>query len=98
MSDFSELDKRLDFERRNLIINNVREEVQHAIEDFPPMRSAHEGFAIIKEEVDELWDAIKDNKNRDVLDVHNEARQVAAMAVRFMLDIHEGNFRNERRG
>ena len=48
-----------------------------------PMRSSHEGYAILKEKVDEMWDAIKANDTRGA---RAEAVQVAAMAIRFLLD------------
>jgi len=51
--------------------------------------SAHEGFAILKEEVDELWDAVRLKQSdpaRNVL-MRKEAIQVAAMAIRFIHDV-----------
>lgn len=45
--------------------------------------SPHEGYAVIKEEVDELWDAVKAN---DLTAARIEAVQVAAMALRFLTD------------
>jgi hypothetical protein len=51
-----------------------------------PMASAHEGYAVILEELDELWDEVKKqypNKGRQL----EEAIQVAAMAARFMIDV-----------
>lgn len=63
-------------------------ELEAAEENFPPMRSAHEGLAILKEEVDELWDEIKKSpKNRDPEAMRKEAIQVAAMAIRFLIDV-----------
>ena len=41
----------------------------------------HEFFAILKEEVDELWDAIKQDQPQAV--VLAELRQVAAMCFRY---------------
>jgi len=38
----------------------------------------------IKEELDELWDAIKENATNDL--VEEEAVQVGAMALRFLID------------
>lgn len=59
-------------------------EVKKASTNWPPFNSAHEGFAILKEEVDELWDHVKTNqKKRDLVKMRNEAIQVAAMALRF---------------
>ena len=69
-------------------LNEVIDELDRATKNFPPMRSAHEGYAILAEEVEELWDEIKLNpKNRSSERMRDEARQVAAMAIRFMRDI-----------
>ncbi len=51
---------------------------------FPPMRSSLEGYAIIKEELDELWDDIKAERNKEAQAV--EAKQLGAMALRFLID------------
>lgn len=68
----------------DLAIAEVRAEVIRAIEKFPIFNSSHEGYAVIKEEFDELWDEVKaNNKTR----AREEAVQVAAMAVRFMTDV-----------
>jgi len=52
---------------------------------FPTM---HHGYAAILEELDELWDEVKKKaalRSRDEL--VKEARQVAAMSLRFMVDL-----------
>ena len=68
--------------------DEVANEVRRAKQKFPPFNSAHEGFAVLKEEVDELWDHVKANQqNRDLLKMYNEAIQVAAMAVRFAIEV-----------
>ena len=59
-------------------------EYRRAREKFAPMRGPHEGFAIILEELDEMWDAIKAN---DVAHARKEALQVAAMALAFLLEV-----------
>lgn len=66
-------------------IELVFEEYDRAVNKFGSFASAHEGKAIIEEELDELWDEIKagQNKNR----MKEEALQVAAMAIRFVQDI-----------
>lgn len=61
----------------------VAQELQKASAKFGPMRSAHEGYAIIKEELDEAWDEIKKN---NFLAAQTEMIQVAAMAIRFIID------------
>ena len=60
---------------------------------WPGFNSAHEGYAILAEEVDELWAHVKTNqKKRDLDAMRAEAIQVAAMAVKFvqMLDAGRG--------
>lgn len=71
----------LDFD---MVLAAVMDELDRASKKFPDFRSAHEGYAILKEEVDELWDAIKAN---DHVSARKEAVQVAAMAFRYLLDL-----------
>jgi NTP pyrophosphatase (non-canonical NTP hydrolase) len=60
------------------------DEAETAMFKWPAMNSAHEGFAVLAEEVDELWDHVKTNQTkRDLLAMRKEAIQVAAMALRF---------------
>lgn len=67
--------------------NDVREELQRAMV-WPAMNSAHEGYAVLLEEVDELWEHVKVKQGkRDIAAMRKEAVQVAAMAIRFMLDV-----------
>jgi len=40
----------------------VLSELRQATEEFGPMNSAHEGYAVILEELDELWEEIKAKK------------------------------------
>lgn len=51
---------------------------------FPEFASEHEGYAVILEEMDELWDAIKANKTTTLVDRMNEAIQIAAMAIKYV--------------
>jgi hypothetical protein len=67
-------------------IIEVVEELQSARIKFPPFHSAHEGYAVLKEEVDELWTEIK-RKHQIKPDMRHEAVQTAAMAIRFLLDV-----------
>lgn len=74
--------------RRNAVVATVVDELNSASARWPAFNSAHEGFAVLKEEVDELWDEVKINqKDRDLAKMRKEAKQVAAMALRFMLDV-----------
>ena len=73
-------------EKIELVFNRVKEQLDIAVEKHPPINSPHEGAAVIKEEYDELWEAIK--KNNESLSAR-EAEHVAAMAIRFLLDLYE---------
>ena len=69
-----------------------------AIEKYKPFNSAKEGWAVIQFELDELKELIQLNKadyegKRSVsvqTKMLDEAAQVAAMALRFMVDLCEG--------
>lgn len=61
-------------------------ELARARARYAPMASAHEGWAVIYEEVDELWDEVK-LRNPSPLRLGREAVQVAAMAMRFLIDV-----------
>lgn len=67
----------------------IYEEFWSASKKFPAFASEHEGFAILKEEVDELWEAVKLNqKNPDrLIKCERECIQVGAMALRFLHDL-----------
>ena len=70
------------------ITEEVMGEVQYAITMYPKFNSCHEGFSVLKEEVDELWDEVKvkqGKRSREAL--RKEALQVAAMAIRFIHDL-----------
>jgi hypothetical protein len=62
----------------------VTDELYRAIGKFDPFASAHEGYAVILEELDEMWHEVK-HGTREL--ARAEAVQVAAMALRFLIDI-----------
>ena len=65
----------------------VGEELDHATELYGPMTSPHEGYAVILEELDELWEEVrKKPAARSKEKMRAEAKQIAAMAIRFMVD------------
>lgn len=73
------------------IIAEVALELAKATNRFPAMRSMHEGWAILHAQRDELneatdrmWAGVKSNDYDHAID---EARQVAAMAIRFIHDM-----------
>ena len=69
-------------------VSDVLKEFNRATNIYGAFFSAHEGYAILLEEVDELWDEVK--KKRSVGNYQrmvDEAVQVAAMALRFIVDM-----------
>lgn len=71
------------------IINEVRDELIKASAKFPPMNSGHEGYAVIKEELEELWKEVKKYPRAPKTLMRKEAVQIAAMAIRFVIDCCE---------
>lgn len=70
------------------VITDVVDELQKARGNWPPFNSAHEGYAILLEEVDELKEHVwTKQKNRDLVKMRKEAIQVAAMAIRFAEEV-----------
>lgn len=62
-------------------------EAKWAAERWPAYNSAHEGFAVIHEEFDELKTHVWTNqKRRDLAAMRAEALQLAATALRFAAD------------
>lgn len=72
------------------VSTEVLEELANARKRFGPMVSAHEGYAVLLEEVDELWEEVRGNK-RDMIAykaaMRAEAVQVAAMALAFIVEV-----------
>lgn len=74
------------------LIENLMLEYIYAVEEHGPFNSSHEGYAIMLEEMDELWDEIKKKKEkRDKENMKKEALQIAAMGLRFAYDVCENN-------
>lgn len=65
-------------------------EYQKARSKYPPFHSTHEGWAVIREEVDELWEMVKANKGLVIKDENQamirECIQITAMAYAFVRD------------
>lgn len=77
----------MDKEKTTRAIEDSIGELMVATQNYGPMASPHEGYAILLEEVDELWDEVKKSpKKRDPKAMRKEAVQVAAMALRFLVD------------
>lgn len=76
-------------------IEDIQEDVFHELKAatgaFPAFNSAHEGYAVLAEEVDELWEEVRAKQgDRNLARMRKEAIQVAAMACRFVLDVCDG--------
>jgi hypothetical protein len=73
------------------LLKEVSDELERAQDKFAKFNSPHEGYAVILEELDELWDEVRSSGpallNRP--EMRKEAIQVAAMALRFIVDICE---------
>lgn len=65
-------------------------ELANAREKFGPVASAHEGYAVIAEEFDELWEIVKQKQvQRDYADLRKETIQLGAMVLAFLVEIVE---------
>ena len=72
----------------NEALNDIHNEACRAAKLYPSFVSYHEGYAVLKEEVDELWDEIKKSKpGANSEKIKKEAIQVGAMALRFLVDL-----------
>ncbi len=73
----------------NKTCQEVYDEICRAKSMFPnDFVNQHEGYAVLLEEVDELWTEVK--KNQKVYDLaaqRKEAIQIAAMAIRFATEL-----------
>lgn len=69
------------------VLAELRIEVGKARQKHAPMNSPHEGWAVIREELDpELWEHVCGDTGRSD-EARKEALQVAAMGVRYILDL-----------
>lgn len=65
-------------------LEEIKKEYERASVKFGAFHSTHEGYGVIKEEFDEMWDEIKINR---IPKARKECIQLAAMALRFLIDI-----------
>lgn len=71
----------------SLAAHDALKELSQAVGVWPAFNSAHEGFAVLSEEYDELKEHVWTNqKRRDLAKMRAEAIQVAAMAIRFAVE------------
>ena len=72
--------------QRKHLMQKLEDELDNARRSFPEFHNGHEGYAVIKEEVDELWDGVK-QKGTSRYALAREALQIAAMGLRFIEDL-----------
>jgi len=93
-------------ERGRAELENIKEydtvflmlvELTRANKMYPRFHSPHEGYAVLLEELDELWDEIK-KKQPDKTRMREEAIQVGAMAIKFIMFCCKEDETNERCG
>jgi hypothetical protein len=76
-------------------VDEIAAETERAMSLHPSISTAHEGYAVIKEEFEEFWEEVKLNPSKlsameraDRLDrMRKELIHTAAMCVRTMLDL-----------
>lgn len=73
----------------NEYLRLIEKEFESANKKFPMFNSYHEGYAVLLEEVDELWNEIKhykmNNNQARKERIESEAIQVAAMALKILI-------------
>ena len=81
--------------RNGEALEQVLTELEYTERKFPPFHSAHEGLAVLEEEVHELRMAVYEQYGLwRTKHMYKEVKQVAAMALRFMKDIHNGSIQH----
>lgn len=71
-----------------IVLNLVAEALHKAQRKHAPMNSPHEGHSVIREELEELWDHVKADTGQTPAAL-KEAIQVAAMGLRYAVDLFE---------
>jgi hypothetical protein len=75
-------------------LREIGDEYLKARQTNKPFINLHEAYAVLKEEFDEFWEAVKlkqDNENREFL-AREEAKQIAAMALGIMFEFRTQAF------
>lgn len=72
--------------RRMRILAVIDRELDKATSRFNRFNSPHEGWAVIREELDELWEHVRANTGRD-REAMVECVQIATMALRYIYDL-----------
>jgi len=64
---------------------DIEREIDYSRNKFPEFHSGHEAYAVILEEVEELWDGIKNN-NLDS-NKYNETIQIISMCLCYIREV-----------
>lgn len=64
---------------------DIEKEIEFSRCKFPPFHSGHEAYAVILEEVEELWDCIK--KNNSDNNKYNETIQIISMCLCYIREV-----------
>lgn len=72
--------------RRLQLLALIDGELERATTRHEPMHSPHEGWAVIREELDELWEHVRADTGRD-REAMVECLQIATMALRYIYDL-----------
>jgi hypothetical protein len=68
--------------------NLVKKELKSPREEHGSIKSLHEGYAILLEEIDEFWEHVRQKRNnRDHNKILHELTQIGAMAQAIAEDI-----------
>lgn len=88
-ASFAAIMDRFEPDRVSIVMALVEAELRRALELHPrPQVSLHEAYAVLLEEVDELWDVVKrKHDSTRLIEARMKATQVAAMAARLLHDI-----------
>lgn len=66
----------------------IEEEYMKAREKFGPFDNGHEGYAVILEELEELWEMVKSKPDHNIsLEMYRECIQISAMAMAFAVEL-----------
>lgn len=84
--------KAVDIQNMEIALGEIANELERAIGLHGPMNSLHEAYAVILEELDEVWDHVKLKQSlRDMKEVRKELIQTAAMCVKTIIQICDTN-------
>jgi len=78
---------KLGADKTTQLLSEVAHELEQAQIQYPGFNSLHEGYAVILEEVDELWELVRQKQSHTIgFQGRQECIQIAAMALRMIID------------